>query len=377
MADTTGIPAAGSGTGTSAGPVPAQTTAPAPDFSGWTCPAPLRDLPRIVMGHGGGGALSAELVEHVFAPAFGGPVLAGLGDSARIELGGARLAFSTDSYVVRPLFFPGGSIGDLAVNGTVNDLAMSGARAAYLSCGFILEEGVSVAVVAEVARALGAAARTAGVEVATGDTKVVESGHGDGIYVNTAGIGLIPDGVDIRPQRAVPGDVVIVSGPVGQHGVAIMSVREGLEFGVEIQSDCAALGGLVQAMLDVTPDLHVLRDPTRGGLAAALNEIADAASVGVVVHENRVPVPPEVANACAVLGLDPWYVANEGKLVAFVPRQDADAVLAAMRAHPLGAGAAVIGECVPDHPGMVVARTALGGTRVVDLPLGEQLPRIC
>jgi len=377
LADTTGIPAAGSGTGTSAGPVPAQTTAPAPDFSGWTCPAPLRDLPRIVMGHGGGGALSAELVEHVFAPAFGGPVLAGLGDSARIELGGARLAFSTDSYVVRPLFFPGGSIGDLAVNGTVNDLAMSGARAAYLSCGFILEEGVSVAVVAEVARALGAAARTAGVEVATGDTKVVESGHGDGIYVNTAGIGLIPDGVDIRPQRAVPGDVVIVSGPVGQHGVAIMSVREGLEFGVEIQSDCAALGGLVQAMLDVTPDLHVLRDPTRGGLAAALNEIADAASVGVVVHENRVPVPPEVANACAVLGLDPWYVANEGKLVAFVPRQDADAVLAAMRAHPLGAGAAVIGECVPDHPGMVVARTALGGTRVVDLPLGEQLPRIC
>ncbi|MFI1096991.1 hydrogenase expression/formation protein HypE [Streptomyces sp. NPDC020917] len=329
------------------------------------------------MGHGGGGALSAELVEHVFAPAFGGPVLAGLGDSARLELGGARLAFSTDSYVVRPLFFPGGSIGDLAVNGTVNDLAMSGARAAYLSCGFILEEGVSVAVVAEVARALGAAARTAGVEVATGDTKVVESGHGDGIYVNTAGIGLIPNGVDIRPQRAVPGDVVIVSGPVGQHGVAIMSVREGLEFGVEIQSDCAALGGLVQAMLDVTPDVHVLRDPTRGGLAAALNEIADAASVGVVVHENRVPVPPEVANACAVLGLDPLYVANEGKLVAFVPRQDADAVLAAMRAHPLGAQAAVVGECVADHPGMVVARTALGGTRVVDLPLGEQLPRIC
>ncbi|MFG2226622.1 hydrogenase expression/formation protein HypE [Streptomyces sp. NPDC048644] len=350
---------------------------PAPDFSGWACPAPLRDQPRIVMGHGGGGVLSAELVEHVFAPAFGGTVLAGLADSAVVTLGGARLAFSTDSYVVRPLFFPGGSIGDLAVNGTVNDLAMSGARAAYLSCGFILEEGVEVSLVARVAEALGAAARTAGVEVATGDTKVVEAGHGDGIYLNTAGIGLIPDGVDIRPQRAVPGDVVLVSGPIGVHGVAVMSVREGLEFGVGIESDCAALGGLVEAMLAVTPDLHVLRDPTRGGLATALGEIAAAASVGVVVQERSLPVPETVANACAVLGLDPMYVANEGKLVAFVPRAHADAVLEAMRCHPLGADATVIGECVADHPGMVVARTGLGGTRVVDLPIGEQLPRIC
>lgn len=349
---------------------------PAPDFSGWTCPAPLRDHPRIVMGHGGGGVLSAELVEHVFAPAFGGPVLSSLADSAAVTLGGARLAFSTDSYVVRPLFFPGGSIGDLAVNGTVNDLAMSGARAAYLSCGFILEEGVETALVARVAEALGAAA-AAGVEVATGDTKVVEAGHGDGIYLNTAGIGLIPDGVDIRPQRAAPGDVVLVSGPIGVHGIAVMSVREGLEFGVGVESDCAALGGLVEAMLAVTPDLHVLRDPTRGGLATALGEIAAAASVGVVIDERNLPVPEPVANACAVLGLDPMYVANEGKLVAFVPRAHADAVLEAMRAHPLGAGATVIGECVTDHPGMVVARTGLGGTRVVDLPLGEQLPRIC
>ncbi|WP_280701417.1 hydrogenase expression/formation protein HypE [Kitasatospora sp. GP82] len=329
------------------------------------------------MGHGGGGALSAELVQHVFAPAFGGPVLAGLGDSAAVTLGGARIAFSTDSFVVRPLFFPGGSIGDLAVNGTVNDLAMSGARAAYLSCGFILEEGVETAVVARVAQALGAAARAAGVEVVTGDTKVVEAGHGDGIYLNTAGIGLIPAGVDIRPQRAVPGDVVIVSGEIGVHGVAVMSVREGLEFGIGIESDCAALGGLVEAMLAVTPDLHVLRDPTRGGLGAALNEIAVAAGVGVVLQERSVPVPAQVANACAILGLDPLYVANEGKLVAFVPREQADPVLAAMRAHPLGADAAVIGECVASHPGMVVARTGLGGTRVVDLPVGEQLPRIC
>ncbi|WP_280672551.1 MULTISPECIES: hydrogenase expression/formation protein HypE [unclassified Kitasatospora] len=349
----------------------------APDFSSWTCPAPLRDQPRVVMGHGGGGAMSAELVQHVFAPAFGGAVLAQLGDAAAVTLGGVRLAFSTDTFVVRPLFFPGGCIGDLAVNGTVNDLAMSGARAAYLSCGFILEEGVELSVLGRIAEALGAAARAAGVEVATGDTKVVEAGHGDGVFINTAGIGLIPDGVDLRPQRVVPGDVVIVSGEIGVHGVAIMSVREGLEFGVEIESDCAALGGLVEAMLAVTPDLHVLRDPTRGGLAASLNEIAAAAGVGVVVQERAVPVPPPVANACAILGLDPMYVANEGKLVAFVPREHAEAVLAAMRAHPLGAGAAVIGEAVPEHPGMVVARTGLGGTRVVDLPIGEQLPRIC
>ncbi|MER8185749.1 hydrogenase expression/formation protein HypE [Kitasatospora sp. NPDC094015] len=353
------------------------TSGPAPDFDGWSCPLPLRDQPRIVLGHGGGGVLSAELVKHIFAPAYGNPVLDQLGDAATVTLGGARLAFSTDSYVVRPLFFPGGSIGDLAVNGTVNDLAMAGARAAYLSCGFILEEGVETAVVAKVAQAVGDAARLAGVQIATGDTKVVESGHGDGIYLNTAGIGLIPAGVDLRPQRARPGDVVIVSGDLGVHGVAVMSVREGLEFGVDIRSDCAALGGLVQAMLDVTPDLHVLRDPTRGGLAAALNEIAAAAGVGVVLQERSIPVPAQVANACAILGLDPLYVANEGKLVAFVPRESAEEVLAAMRAHPLGAGAVVVGECVDEHHGMVVCRTGLGGTRVVDLPIGEQLPRIC
>jgi hydrogenase expression/formation protein HypE len=355
------------------------------DFEGWTCPMPLRNSPKIVMGHGGGGVLSAELVDHLFVPAFTAPdehgrpsgVLAGLADSAVVTLGGARLAFSTDSYVVRPMFFPGGSIGDLAVNGTVNDLAMSGAQAAYLSCGFILEEGTDVDVVGRIAQALGAAARLAGVTVATGDTKVVDSGHGDGVFINTAGIGLVPDGVDLRPQRARPGDVVLVSGDLGVHGVAIMSVREGLEFGTEVRSDCAPLNGLVAAMLAVTPDLHVLRDPTRGGLAASLNEIAAAAGVGVTITESAVPVPEVVANACGFLGLDPWYVANEGKLVAFVPRETADAVLAAMRSHPLGAGAAIIGEAVEEHPGMVVARTGLGGTRVVDLPLGEQLPRIC
>ena len=347
------------------------------DFEGWTCPVPLRDSPKIVMGHGGGGALSAELVEHLFVPALGSSELRGLADSAVVTLGGARLAFSTDSYVVRPMFFPGGSIGDLAVNGTVNDLAMSGARAAFLSCGFILEEGTELAVVGRIAQALGRAADRAGVRVVTGDTKVVDSGHGDGVYVNTAGIGLVPDGVDIRPQRARPGDVVLVSGAVGVHGIAVMSVREGLEFGTEVRSDCAPLNGLVAAMLAATRDLHTLRDPTRGGLAATLNEIAQASGVGVEIVERNVPVPEAVANACGFLGLDPWYVANEGKLVAFVPRGHADAVLAAMRAHEYGAEAAVIGECVETHPGMVVARTGLGGTRVVDLPLGEQLPRIC
>ncbi|MGQ0631358.1 MAG: hydrogenase expression/formation protein HypE [Sporichthyaceae bacterium] len=331
------------------------------------------------MGHGGGGQLSAELVEHLFMPAFrgGDGSVADLGDSAVVSLGGARIAFSTDTYVVRPLFFPGGSIGDLAVNGTVNDLAMSGAVPAYLSCGFVLEEGTDLAVVGRIAHDLGAAARAAGVRVVTGDTKVVDAGHGDGVYLNTAGIGAVPDGVDIRPDRACVGDVIIVSGDIGVHGIAIMSVREGLEFGTQIVSDCAALHPLVAAMLDVTRDLHVLRDPTRGGLATSLNEIAAASRVGVRIIERSVPVPPDVAGACALLGLDPLYVANEGKLVAFVPREHAEEVLAVMRAHPLGADAAVIGECVDAHHGMVVATTTFGATRVVDIPLGEQLPRIC
>jgi hydrogenase expression/formation protein HypE len=346
------------------------------DFDGWACPVPLRDSPTIVMGHGGGGQMSAELVEHLFVPAFG-PSPTGLADSAVIELGGARIAFSTDTFVVQPLFFPGGSIGDLAVNGTVNDLAMSGAIPAHLSCGFVLEEGTELGVVGRVATDMGAAARAAGVTIVTGDTKVVDSGHGDQVYVNTAGVGVVPSGVDIRPDRARPGDVVIVSGPIGVHGIAIMSVREGLGFGSEITSDTAALHPLVAAMLAVTLDLHTLRDPTRGGLATSLNEIAAASGVGVRLVEKAIPVPDDVGNACAMLGLDPLYVANEGKVVAFVPRVHADAVLAAMRAHPLGRGAAIIGECVTDHPTMVVATTTFGGTRVVDTPLGEQLPRIC
>jgi hydrogenase expression/formation protein HypE len=360
-------------------PIP---TAPAPlDFEGWSCPMPLRDHPTIVMGHGGGGAMSGELVEHLFLPAFA-PASApertpGLADAAVVELAGARLAFSTDSFVVRPMFFPGGCIGDLAVNGTVNDLAMVGARPAVLSTAFILEEGTPLADLGRIAEAMGAAARAAGVRLVPGDTKVVDAGSGDGVYVNTAGIGVVPDGVDIRPERARPGDVVVLSGPIGVHGVAVMSRREGLEFGVDIESDTAPLHDLVAAMLATGADVHVLRDPTRGGLAAALNEIARTGGVGVELTERDIPVPGVVLNACGMLGLDPMYVANEGKLVAFVPPSDADRVLEALRGHPLGREARVIGTCVAEHPGMVVARTAIGGTRVVDLPIGEQLPRIC
>jgi hydrogenase expression/formation protein HypE len=347
------------------------------DMDSWVCPAPLRDSPSIVMGHGGGGALSAELVEHLFLPAYGAAAEATLGDSAVLEVAGARLAFSTDSYVVRPMFFPGGSIGDLAVNGTVNDLAMSGAQPVALSTAYILEEGTALADLGRVAEAVGAAASRAGVRLVTGDTKVVDSGHGDQVFINTAGIGLVPDGVDISPGRARPGDVVIISGEIGVHGVAVMSCREGLEFGTLVESDTAPLNGLVAAMLASGADVHVLRDPTRGGVAATLNEIARAAKIGVELVERSLPIPQDVSDACGLLGLDPLYVANEGKLVAFVPADEADTVLAAMRASEYGKGSTVIGTCVSEHPGMVVAKTGLGGTRVVDLPLGEQLPRIC
>ena len=362
------------------GPIPDPMPGPAPaaiDMDSWVCPAPLRDSPAIVMGHGGGGAMSAELIEHLFLPAFGSAAQAEMGDSAVVEVGGARLAFSTDSFVVKPMFFPGGSIGDLAVNGTVNDLAMAGAVPMVLSTAFILEEGTALSEIGKIAEAVGAAARTAGVKLVTGDTKVVDSGSGDGVYINTAGIGFIPDGVDIRPERAEPGDLVIVSGDIGVHGIAVMSCREGLEFGTTIASDCAALHGLVAAMLATGADLHVLRDPTRGGVAASLNEIAKSAKVGVTLVERDLPIPQTVRDACGLLGLDPLYVANEGKLLAIVSPEDAEQVLAAMRQHELGREARVIGACGTEHPGMLVTRTTLGGTRVVDLPIGEQLPRIC
>jgi hydrogenase expression/formation protein HypE len=332
------------------------------------------------MGHGGGGRLSAELVEHLFLPAFdGSDQPAALRDSAVVELAGGRLAFSTDSYVVDPVIFPGGSLGHLAVNGTVNDIAMSGAQPTVLSAGFILEEGLAIETLGRIADDMGTAARTAGVQIVAGDTKVVEarSGSSPGLFVNTAGFGLVPDDVDIGPQRATPGDAVIVSGPVGVHGMAIMSVREGLEFGTNLVTDSAPLNDLVAAMVATDTDIHALRDPTRGGLNATLVEIASAAEVGIEFEESTVPVPPEVAAACALLGLDPLAVANEGKLVAVVPPQGLDAVMDAMLSHPNGKEAAIIGRVVDDHHGMVTARTALGARRVVEMPLGEQLPRIC
>ncbi|MGF0255283.1 hydrogenase expression/formation protein HypE [Rhodococcus erythropolis] len=356
--------------------MPAEETAVV-DLSAWVCPLPLRDSPNIVMGHGGGGAMSAELIEHLFLPSFGSAADAELGDSAVFDIGGVRLAFSTDSYVVKPMVFPGGTIGDLAVNGTVNDLAMAGAQPLVMSTAFILEEGTALTDIAGIAKALGRAAHVAGVRLVTGDTKVVDAGHGDGVFINTAGIGIVADGVDINPTRAQVGDVVIVSGDIGVHGVAVMSCREGLEFGTEVCSDCASLNGVVADMIATGVDIHVLRDPTRGGVAATLNEIAQASNIGVALVERDLPIPADVRDACGLLGLDPLYVANEGKLIAFVPREDSDRILEAMRGNPLSAGAAVIGECVAEHRGMVVARTALGGNRVVDLPAGEQLPRIC
>ncbi|MBO9364283.1 MAG: hydrogenase expression/formation protein HypE [Roseiflexus sp.] len=347
------------------------------NFEGWVCPLPLRDHPNIVMGHGGGGKLSAELVEHLFLPAFAEAGAVDMGDAASITVGGMRLAYSTDSFVVRPLFFPGGNIGELAVNGTVNDIAMRGAQPLFLSAGFILEEGMSLDRLAAIAGSMGAAARRAGVKLVAGDTKVVDRGHGDGVYINTSGFGIIPEGVDIGPKRAQPGDVIIVSGTIGDHGIAILSVREGLEFGAPIQSDTAPLNGLVADMLDETRNIHVLRDPTRGGVASALNEIARASQVGMVIDERKLPVQDAVRAACELLGMDPIYVANEGKLIAIVPPSDADRLLARMRAHPQGRQAAIIGHVTADHPGIVAARTGIGGTRIVDMMVGEQLPRIC
>lgn len=313
----------------------------------------------------------------MFLPAFHNDALQHLGDSAVLRIGGQRLAMSTDSFVVRPLFFPGGSIGELAINGTVNDLAMSGATPLYLSAGFIVEEGLPIVTLGVIVERMAAAARAAGVELVTGDTKVVDRGHGDGLYINTTGIGVIPAGADIAPQNARPGDVVIVSGSLGDHGMAVMSVREGLAFETQVVSDSAPLNGLVAALLNVTPRIHVLRDPTRGGAASSLNEIAKASQIGIVLDERAIPVRPAVRAACELLGMDPLYVANEGKLIAILPREDADAALTALRAHPLGTEAAIIGQVVERHPGVVVAKTGIGGTRVVDMQIGEQLPRIC
>ncbi|MGA8727700.1 MAG: hydrogenase expression/formation protein HypE [Terracidiphilus sp.] len=330
------------------------------------------------MGHGGGGKLGNELVEHLFLPAFRNPALENLGDAAVFDLDSGRLAMSTDSFVVQPLFFPGGSIGALAVNGTVNDLAVSGADPKFLSASFILEEGFPLEQLAAVVQAMADAAATAGVRIVTGDTKVVERGHGDGCYINTAGIGVLRAGITVGPHRAQAGDAILVSGMIGDHGMAIMSVREGLDFESPIRSDCAALNGLIADVLAAVGNaVHAMRDPTRGGLASTLNEIATSSDVGIEIDEKSLPVRLEVQSACDLLGLDPVYVANEGKVVFFVASEAAAQVLEVLRAHPLGRDAARIGQVTAQHPRMLVARTGMGANRVIPTQIGEQLPRIC
>jgi hydrogenase expression/formation protein HypE len=342
------------------------------------CPIPINDYPSVLMAHGGGGRLTQMLIERMFQPTFANPTLEPLHDGAILEVNGSRLAFSTDSFTISPLFFPGGDIGSLAVHGTVNDLAMCGAQPLALSSGFIIEEGLPMAQLWQIVQSMQQAAQTVGVPIVTGDTKVVDRGKGDGLYINTTGLGLIPTGVNIAPRRAQPGDVVLINGAIAVHGIAIMSVREGLEFETTLASDSASLADIVAKILKVAGDkVHVLRDPTRGGLSSTLNEIAAQAGVGIRLQEAAIPIWEDVRGACEILGFDPLYVANEGKFLAIVAREIADVVLATMRAHPLGQEAAIIGEVVADAPGKVLLRSCIGGWRVVDMLSGEQLPRIC
>jgi hydrogenase expression/formation protein HypE len=363
-----------------------------------TCPVPRSQYDHILLGHGSGGRLTAELIQRVFLPGFGSEVLAALEDQAtltvdcRLQIADCRLvekpaisnlkseiklAFTTDSFVVRPLFFPGGDIGKLAVHGTVNDLAVGGAIPRYLAAAFILEEGLALADLERIVASMREACDAAAVELVTGDTKVVDRGKGDQLFITTTGIGIVPEGRLLSIHNARPGDRVLVSGTMGDHGIAIMSVREGIEFETVLESDTAPLASLTEAMLRECPAIRCMRDPTRGGLSSALNELAAASQVGIKLHEAAIPIRPEVHAACEMLGLDPLYVANEGKLIAVVPADDADRVLDVMKRHPLGRDAVIIGEVVADHPGLVLLRSLVGGERVVTLLAGEQLPRIC
>ncbi|MDH3283436.1 MAG: hydrogenase expression/formation protein HypE [Acidobacteriota bacterium] len=350
-----------------------------PDISrGPRCPLPLDGPAEVTLAHGGGGRMTQTLIEQLFFTAFRNPALEPLHDGAVLEVGGSRLAFSTDSFVVSPIFFPGGDVGSLAVHGTVNDLSMCGASPVGLAAGFILEEGLPMEDLRRVTLSMRDAAERVGVPIVTGDTKVVDRGKGDGVFINTTGIGLVPPGIDLSPVKARPGDVVMCSGSVGVHGIAIMSVREGIEFETSLESDSAPLHDLVARLLLESPEeVHVLRDPTRGGVASALNEIAAQAKVGIRLDERSIPVRDEVRGACEILGLDPLYVANEGVCLVIAARVAAKRLLHTMRGHPLGRDSAIIGEVVRDEPSKVLIRTRAGGTRLVQMMSGEQLPRIC
>jgi hydrogenase expression/formation protein HypE len=343
----------------------------------FSCPLPLPTGERVLLGHGSGGKLSADLLQKVFLPAFENPILSRMDDQAILTVNGSRLAFTTDSFVVKPLFFAGGDIGSLAVHGTVNDLAMGGAKPLFLSAAFILEEGLPFETLRQVVDSFRKAASDAGAMVVTGDTKVVEKGCCDGMFINTSGIGIVQEGVRLSADQARPGDRILLSGSIAEHGIAILAQREGLEFESPVQSDSASLHRLVAAMLETRAAIRCLRDPTRGGLSSALNEIASRSGVGMELEERAIPVREEVRGACEMLGLDPLYVANEGKLVAIVDSDAAEPLLQAMRLNPLGRNARIIGTVTKDDPGLVVMRTTLGTTRIVDMLAGDQLPRIC
>lgn len=350
---------------------------PSPATPGSVCPVPMSRHGHVLLGHGGGGLLTAQLLEQIFLPAFQNDALARRHDGAEVALGGLRLAFTTDSYVVRPMFFPGGDIGTLAVNGTVNDLAMCGARPRFLSAGFILEEGLPMNTLQRVVASMERAAREAGVLLVTGDTKVVDRGKGDGVYVNTAGIGIVESASTVAPSSVRAGDAILLSGDIGRHGMAVMAAREGLAFESEIQSDCAPVAAPVLSLLEAGIDVHCLRDLTRGGLASALVEIAETCGLHLAIDEAAVPVREDVRGACEILGFDPMYVANEGRFVAFVPGSDAPRALAVLGAHPVSEGATAIGRVLADPGGLVTLRSRIGATRIVDRLSGEQLPRIC
>lgn len=347
------------------------------DLAAFSCPLPLPAGERVLLGHGSGGKLSADLLKDVFLPALGNPVLNRLDDQAIVSFDGAHLAITTDSFVVKPLFFRGGDIGSLAVHGTINDLAMGGAEPLWLSAAFILEEGLSLDTLRRVVNSMHEAAAIAGVQIVTGDTKVVEKGSADGLFINTTGIGRVRQNVSLSANQAHPGDAILVSGFLGDHGIAILAEREGLQFETQVNSDSAPLHTLVARLLEATQEIRCLRDPTRGGLSSTLNEIAASSQVGMEIDESSIPIREEVRGACEMLGLDPLYVANEGKLVAVVAPSAAESALRALQSHPLGKDAAIIGRVTQEHPRMVVLRTPFGTSRIVDMLAGDQLPRIC